>query len=91
MAHRPYPSSVQQFIKVFSSMYKLSTTLENAKKGFEVAGVHPWNPSQANTKKLAPASLYKPEDPLPEVAVDNSIVEDPQLSTSTNSEVPNAC
>ena len=63
--------------------------MENAKKGFEVAGLHLWNPSQANTKKLAPTSLYKPEDPLPEVAADNSMVEEPQLSTSTNNEVPN--
>ena len=78
-----------EFIEVFTSTYKLSATLENAKKGFEVAGLHPWNPSQANTKKLAPASLYKTEDPLPEVAADNSMVEEPQLSTSTNNEVPN--
>ena len=63
--------------------------MENAKKGFEVAGLHPWNPLQANTKKLAPASLYKPEDPLPEVAADNSMVEEPQPSTSTNNEVLN--
>ena len=78
-----------EFIEVFTSTYKLSATLENAKKGFEVAGLRPWNPSQANTKKLAPASLYKPEDPLPEVAADNSMVEEPQPSTSTNNEVPN--
>ena len=78
-----------EFIEVFTSTYKLSATLENAKKGFEVAGLHLWNPSQANTKKLAPASLYKPEDPLPEVAADNSMVEEPQPSTSTNNEVPN--
>ena len=77
-----------EFIEVFASTYKLSATLENAKKGFEVAGLHPWNPLQANTKKLAPASLYKPEDPLPEVAADNSMVEEPQPSTSTNNEVP---
>ena len=76
-----------EFIEVFASTYKLSATLENAKKGFEVAGLHLWNPSQANTKKLALASLYKPEDPLPEVAVDNSMVEEPQPSTSTNNEV----
>ena len=78
-----------EFIEVFASTYKLSATLENAKKGFEVASLHPWNPSQANTKKLAPASLYKPENPLPEVAADSSMVEEPQPSTSTNNEVPN--
>ena len=78
-----------EFIEVFTSTYKLSATLENVKKGFEVAGLHPWNPSQADTKKLAPASLYKPEDPLPEVAAENSMVEEPQPSTSTNYEVPN--
>ena len=78
-----------EFIEVFASTYKLSATLENAKKFFEVAGLHLWNPLQANTKKLAPASLYKPDDPLPEVAVDNSMVEEPQLSTSTNNEVLN--
>ena len=78
-----------EFIKVFASTYKLSATLENAKKGFEVAGLHLWNLSQASTKKLAPASLYKPEDPLPEVVADSSMVEEPQPSTSTNNEVPN--
>ena len=78
-----------EFIEVFASTYKLSATLENTKKGFKVAGLHPWNPSQANTKKLAPASLYKPEDPLPEVAADSSMVDEPQPSTSTNNEVPN--
>ena len=47
-----------QFIDVFHSTYDTSATMSNAVRGFEIAGIYPWDPSKAQSKKLAPASLY---------------------------------
>ena len=66
-----------EFIEVFCPTYDLSAMLINSANGFETSGIYPWNPSKVNTKKLAPRSLYNPEEPLPEVAADKSLIDEP--------------
>ena len=75
-------------IQVFRPTYDLSATLINAANGFETSGIYPWNPSKVNTKKLAPRSLYNPEEPLPEVAADKSLIDKPTPTPPTPCTAP---
>ena len=77
-----------EFIKVFRSTYDLSDMLINAANGFEVSGIYPWNPSKVNMKKLATESLYNPEEPLPEVAADKSLIDEPTPTPPTPGTAP---
>ena len=77
-----------EFIEVFRSTYDLSATLTNAQTGFESSGISPWNPEKVRTKKLFPGSLYKPKEPLLEVAADKSLVEDPAPTPPTPGTAP---
>ena len=40
-----------------------------------IPSIYPWNLSKVNMKKLTPRSLYNLEEPLPEVAVDKSLID----------------
>ena len=77
-----------EFIEVFRPTYDLIATLINAANGFETSRIYPWNPSKVNAKKLAPGSLYNPEEPLPEVAVDKSLIDEPTPTPPTPGTAP---
>ena len=77
-----------EFIEVFHPTYDLSATLINAANGFETSGIYPWNPLKVNKKKLAPGSLYNLEEPLPEVAADKSLIDEPTPTPPTPGTAP---
>ena len=77
-----------EFIKVFHPTCDLSATLINAANGFETSGIYPWNPSEVNMKKLALRSLYNPKEPLPEVAADKSLIDEPTPTPPTPGTAP---
>ena len=60
-------------------------------RGFELSGIYPLNPDKVNMVKLAPASLYKKKDPLPEIANESFMNEREGNVPEVNvAKVPNA-
>ena len=55
------------FIKVFAKVYKKAANIENAVSSFHHAGIFLWDPTKVDDKKLAPAELFKKDDPIPDV------------------------
>ena len=69
------------FPKAFRVMWNKAVTVENAAKGFKVAGLYPFNPASLDQWKLYPAELTANLDP-PSIA-DASVTEDPEPTTPT--------
>ena len=46
------------FLEVIGKVFEQVCTQDKGQKGFEVAGIYPWNPTRVYDKKLAPAELY---------------------------------
>ena len=75
-----------RFVEVFKETYMRSCNVTNAVQGFEKAGIAPWNPQKVKTSKLFPAELYEKQEPMPQVAADNSTIEsteEPNAATGT--------
>ena len=46
------------FLEVIGKVFEQVCTQDKGQKGFEVAGIYPWNPTRVDDKKLIPADLY---------------------------------
>ena len=55
------------FIEVFAEVHKKAATVENTVSGFWHSGICPWDPAKAGDKKLAPAELFKKDEPMPDI------------------------
>ena len=54
-------------IKVFAKVHKKAANVENVVSGFHHAGIFLWDPTKVDNKKLAPAELFKKDDPIPDI------------------------
>ena len=55
------------FIEVFAKAHKKAVTVENAVSGFQHSRIYLWDPTKVDDKKLAPAELFKKDEPMPDV------------------------
>ena len=85
------------FIDVFAKVHKKAATVKNAVSGFCHTGIFPWDPTKVDNKKLAPAELFKKDEPMPDVNVSliegrgeakNSCEEEASGSTQAESKSP---
>ena len=52
---------------MFAKVHKKAANVENAVSGFCHTGIFLWDPTKVDNKKLAPAELFKKDEPIPDV------------------------
>ena len=62
------------FPEAFRNMWKRAGTIENAAKGFKVAGLYPFDPHAIDERKLYPAELFMPKRHLEPPPVADAVV-----------------
>ena len=85
------------FIEVFVKVHKKAVMVENAVNGFWHCRIYLWDPTEVDDKKLAPAELFKKDEPMPDVNAslnegrgedENSHEEEASGSTQVESKSP---